>query len=99
MERYRGERLTMKALRIGIVGAGMAGRFHVECLRRVHGAEVELAGVTSLRKESREAFGQKHGIEVFDSLAAMLPHVDLIDVCSPPYAHEEGILAACQAGK
>jgi predicted dehydrogenase len=86
-------------MRIGIAGAGMAGNFHVECLRHVHGVEVEIAGVTSLRPESRKAFGEARGIPVYDSVDAMLEHIDLLDICSPPYAHREGILAAVRAGK
>lgn len=85
-------------LRVGLVGTGFASR-HVECLRRVYGIKVELAGVTSLRPSSRAAFGAKHGIPVFDSVPAMLPHIDLIDICSPPQAHAESILAAAGAGK
>lgn len=86
-------------IRVGLLGAGFAARFHVESLRRVYGAEAVLAGVTSRRAESRARFGRDHGIPVFDDLAAMLPHIDLLDVCSPPCAHEEGILAAAKAGK
>ncbi|MEX0776731.1 MAG: Gfo/Idh/MocA family oxidoreductase [Phycisphaeraceae bacterium] len=89
----------MSVLRIGIVGTGMAGRFHVQCLSRVFGVPIELAGVTSLRPQSRADFGRQHGIPVYDDLQAMLDHVDLIDICSPPYAHEAGILAAAAAGK
>lgn len=86
-------------VRIGIVGAGFAGRYHVDCLRRVYGAQVELTGVTSLRAESREAFGAKYGLKVYRSAEAMLDHVDVLDVCSPPAAHESAILAAAAAGK
>ena len=90
---------SSKTIRVGIVGTGFAGKFHVECLHRIYGATVTLAGVTSRRPESRQAFGKAHNIPVFDSIEAMLPAVDLIDVCSPPYAHEAGILAAAAAGK
>ena len=89
----------MDKVRVGLVGTGFAGRYHVGCLRRVHGVEVELAAVTSRRAESREAFGREHGIPVFDCTEAMLDHIDLLDVCTPPYVHEEGILAAARAGK
>ena len=89
----------MEKVRIGLVGTGFAGRYHVECLRRVYGVEVELAGVTSLHAESREAFGSEYGVPVFNSTDAMPEHVDVLDVCSPPYAHEEAILAAAAAGK
>jgi predicted dehydrogenase len=88
-----------KKIRIGLAGTGFAGRFHVESLRRVYGADVEFAGVTSLRKESRERFGRTHDIPVYDSIAAMLPHVDMLDICTPPAAHEEGMLLAAEAGK
>jgi predicted dehydrogenase len=86
-------------IRVGVVGAGMAGNFHVECLRSIHGLTVEVAGVTSLRPESREAFGKVHGIPVYDSVERMLDAVDLLDICSPPYAHGPGIIAAAKAGK
>jgi predicted dehydrogenase len=89
----------MRKIRVGIVGAGMAGRFHLQCLRRVYGAEVEVTAVTSLRAESRDAFGREHGIPVYPDLSSMVPHVDLLDICSPPYAHEQGILLAAEAGK
>lgn len=86
-------------LRIGLVGAGFAARYHQLCLRRVHGVEVLLAGVTSARAESGRAFAAAHGIPHFDDVAAMLPQVDVLDICSPPYAHESAILAAAAAGK
>ncbi len=88
-----------KKVRVGIVGAGFAANFHTECWRRIYDYDVELAGVTSLHSESRKAFGNKHGITVYDSVEAMLEHVDVLDVCSPPYVHEEGILSAARAGK
>ena len=89
----------MKQLRVGIVGAGMAADFHVACLRRVYGVDVQLAGVTSLRPESRRQFGESRNIPVFASLEAMLDHVDLVDICSPPAVHKQGMLLALQAGK
>jgi predicted dehydrogenase len=89
----------MKTVRIGIVGTGFAGRYHVECLRRVYGTQVQIAGVTSRRRESREAFAAAHGLRAFDAVEPMLDHIDALDVCSPPYAHEEGILAATAVGK
>jgi len=89
----------MKSIRVGIVGTGFAGRFHLECLRRVHGVNVDITAVTSKRPESRNAFGKAHGIRVFPDVQSMLDHVDLLDICSPPYVHEEGIIAAARAGK
>ena len=77
----------------------MAGRFHVECLHRVYGVEVDILGVTSLRKESRECFASRYGVAAFESTEAMLEAIDVLDICSPPSVHEEAILAAAEAGK
>jgi predicted dehydrogenase len=85
-------------LKIGLVGTGFAGEYHVECLQKVYGVNVEIAGVTSLRAESRNAFGAKHGIPVYSSVDEMLPHIDVLDICSPPYAHEENIICAAKQG-
>jgi len=82
-----------------MVGTGFASQCHVECLHRVSGVNVEITGVTSLRAESRESFGRKHSIPVYDDIAAMLPHIDVLDICSPASAHEEGIRWAMAAGK
>jgi len=89
----------MKKLRIGIVGVGMAGSYHIECLRRSHGVAVDVVGCVSMRPERREAFAAKHDIQAFESVEAMLGEIDLLDICSPPYAHEANILAAARAGK
>jgi predicted dehydrogenase len=61
--------------------------------------QVEVTGVTSLQAKRREAFGAEFGVPVFASAAEMLPAVDVLDICTPPYAHEEAILAAAAAGK
>jgi len=89
----------MSNLRIGMVGAGLAAKFHLECFRRIYGVTAEVVAVTSRTPESREAFGREHGIRPFDSVEAMLDDVDVLDICSPTYAHEAGILAAAGAGK
>jgi len=89
----------MTGLRVGLVGVGFAGKFHLECLRRVYGLDVEVTAVTSLREESRTSFGRAHGITPYPNVEAMLPHIDVLDICSPPSAHDEAILQAAAAGK
>jgi predicted dehydrogenase len=89
----------MAPLRIGIAGAGFAARLHLLAYRRVYGTEVRLAGVTSPTPEHREAFARESGATSYPTLAAMLPHVDAVDVCAPPAAHEPLVLEAVDAGK
>lgn len=88
-----------KKVRVGIVGAGYAAAFHYEAYLRVTGVEVEVVGVTSLTKESRERFAASRGIRAFDSLEEMLEEVDLVDNCTSGYAHEPVSIAALEAGK
>lgn len=78
----------MFALRIGIVGSRFAAHLHLLAYRRVYGVDVRLAGVTSPSAERREAFARESGATAYPSLGAMLPHVDAVDVCSPPKTHE-----------
>lgn len=91
--------IMSKKIKVGLIGTGFAGKFHVDCLRRIYGVEVEISGVTSLREERRREFGREHGIRVFPDAASLLDAVDVLDICSPPCAHEEAIIAAANAGK
>lgn len=86
-------------IRIGIVGAGFAAKFHLLNLRRVYGVPVEVVGVTSRSAETREAFARSNGLRSFDSFDALSGAVDVVDLCTPPSTHEELAAAALQRGK
>jgi predicted dehydrogenase len=86
-------------LRIGVVGSRFAAHLHLLAYRRVHGVDARLVGVTSPTADRREAFARQSGATAYASLAAMLPHVDVVDVCSPPATHEPAALEAIEAGK
>jgi predicted dehydrogenase len=83
-------------VRIGFAGAGFASKFHHRNLR---GLAAVSAGVTSVRAESRKAFEAEFGVPAFDSVEAMLPHIDVLDICTPPSSHLPYIRAAAEAGK
>ncbi|MGA8532172.1 MAG: Gfo/Idh/MocA family oxidoreductase, partial [Acidobacteriaceae bacterium] len=57
-------------LRIGLVGAGFAARFHLHNLRRVYSVPLTIAGVTARSPETREAFAREFSIPAFDSFEA-----------------------------
>lgn len=86
-------------LKIGIAGARFAAHLHLLGYRRVYGIDARLVAVTSPTRERREAFARESGATPYPSLAAMLPHVDVVDVCAPPAAHEPLALEAIEAGK
>ena len=89
----------MAPLRVGIVGSRFAAHLHLLAYRRVYGVEARLTAVTSPSIERRDAFARETGATAYPSLAAMLPHVDVVDVCSPPATHEPVALEAIDAGK
>jgi len=88
-----------KAIRVGIVGSGNAAIFHYASYLRVTGFPVKVVGVTSLDKAQCKDFAKRRGIQAYDSLSRLLPQVDLIDNCTPGYAHEPVCVAAFKAGK
>ena len=88
-----------KAIRVGIAGVGFAGEFHYDSIQRVRGVPIEVVGVTSRTPETREKFAAERGIKAFGSVEEMIDACDVIDVCTPPYAHEDLTVMAAQAGK
>jgi predicted dehydrogenase len=89
----------MATLRVGIVGSRFAAHLHLAAYRRAYGVDARLAAVTSPTAERREAFAREIGATPYPTLEAMLPHVDVVDVCAPPAQHEPVALAALAAGK
>jgi predicted dehydrogenase len=88
-----------KAIRVGIVGAKFAARFHFESLRRVYGVPVEVVGVTSKSSESAAAFARERGVKAFGSFEALSEACDVIDLCSPGNTHEPLAVEALRRGK
>jgi predicted dehydrogenase len=87
------------ALRVGIVGSRFAAHLHLLAYRRVYGVDARLVAVTSPTAGRRDAFARETGATAYATLEAMLPHVDVVDVCSPPATHEPVALEAIEAGK
>ncbi|MEW6663866.1 MAG: Gfo/Idh/MocA family oxidoreductase [Thermodesulfobacteriota bacterium] len=86
-------------IRVGIVGTGNAAVFHYASYLKVTGIPVKVAGVADIDKSKCSDFAQKRGIRAFDSLSSLLPEVDVIDNCTPGYAHEPVSVAAFEAGR
>ena len=86
-------------IRVGIVGARFAARFHWEGFHRVHGVPVQVVGVTSKTAEARDAFAEENKIQSFATLADLCEAVDVIDLCTPPASHEQLAVQALALGK
>ncbi|MEW5976202.1 MAG: Gfo/Idh/MocA family oxidoreductase [Acidobacteriota bacterium] len=86
-------------IKVGIVGARFAARFHLKGYQKVFGVPLEVVGFTSKSKESRETFAAEQGIRSFETLDDLLGAVDVVDICAPGYVHESVAVAAFKAGK
>jgi predicted dehydrogenase len=86
-------------VKVGLVGAKFAARFHFEGYQRVYGVPLQVVGLTSKSRESRETFSARHGLKAFDSLQDMLKEIDVVDICAPGYVHESVAVESFRAGK
>ena len=87
---------------IGMAGAGRATELHMNALQRYSGVPVCYKHIIGRRFEQVEAAKQRYGfinasLDFHDLLND--PEIDVIDICTPPYMHEEMIIAALKAGK
>lgn len=93
---------SKKEICIGVAGAGRATELHMNALKRYTGVPVCCKRIIGRRFEQVNAAKGRYGfLEAslnFDDLLND-PEIDVIDICTPPYAHEEMIIKALRAGK
>ena len=87
---------------LGMAGAGRATEIHMNALKRFSGVPVCYKHIIARRFEQVEAMKARFGFETgsleFNDLLND-PEIDVIDICTPPYIHEEMIEKALAAGK
>lgn len=92
----------MRPVVVGMVGAARGTELHMGGYERVHGVELRLKTIMARRPEQLVPAKEKYGFEQlsydFEELIRD-PEINLIDICTPPYAHIEQITRALKAGK
>lgn len=88
--------VTGADIRIGLVGAGYIADWHADAVRATDG--LRLAGVCDKSRETGEGMAAALGVPYFDTLAAMVPHVDAVHVLTPPASHAALATEALDAG-
>lgn len=83
-------------MRIGIIGTGGMGRTHAQSWQQT---PATIAGFMSRSADRGEAMASEFGGKAYTSIEAMLPDVDVIDICTPTALHKAQTLIAAQAGK
>lgn len=92
----------MKTITLGMLGAGRATELHMHALKRVSGIEIKFKTIVAKREEqlvpTAKLYGfEKYSYDINDILED--PEIDVVDICTPPYAHESMIENIIKAGK
>lgn len=85
-------------MKVGIVGTGVAARFHHDALLRVRSARIDAVEVWSPTPEHREAFAAERGCASAPTLASLMDRAEVLHICSPPATHEEIAVEALARG-
>lgn len=92
----------MKKIVIGMVGAGRATELHMQALQRVSGIPLRFKTIVARREEQLIPAKNLYGFEIasydFEDLIND-PEIDVIDICTPPYVHEDMVIRAMESGK
>lgn len=92
----------MNQITLGMVGAGRASELHMAAYARLYGILIRKKCIIAKRWEQVQAAKERYGFENasldFNDLL-LDPEIDVIDICTPPYAHGEMIKRALAAGK
>lgn len=94
--------LAKKEICFGMVGTGRATELHMNALSRYHGVPVRYKHIVGHSMEKAKAAQERYGFEQASvELEELLKdeEIDVVDICTPPYAHEEMIVKSLQAGK
>ena len=84
---------------VGLVGYGFMGKMHAQCYEATGRAKmVALLDVDEeKRKEAESKYGCSTHIDFNDMIASA--DIDLVDICTPTFLHEEYVVKAARAGK
>ena len=84
-------------IKIGLVGAGGMGTVHYHNYRHLEGCAV--AGVVDPSPAGRDR-ASAWGVPVFETIGEMVERagLDLVDVCTPTFLHQDHVTQALQAG-
>jgi predicted dehydrogenase len=83
-------------MKVGIVGVGSMGTTHAAGWTET---PAEIVGFAAETQQEAGKISMQYSTKVYPTLEAMLPDVDVVDLCSPTHLHYEMALKAAAAGK
>lgn len=87
---FSGMNAKQEKLRVGVVGVGHLGQYHVQKYAALE--EAELVGVLDLDRAKADDVAQRYGTRSFQDLTSLLDEVDAVSLAVPTENHfEEGL--------
>lgn len=83
-------------MKVGIVGAGFMGTTHAAGWAET---PAEIVGFAAETEQEAGELAKRYQAKVYPSVDALLPDVDVLDICSPTHLHHEMALKAAAARK
>ena len=86
-------------IKVGLIGYGFMGHMHAQCYGATGQASV--AALVDPEPDRRKEAEAKLGCRTFAAISDLLDsnEVDMVDICTPTYLHEEQVIAVAKAGK
>ncbi|HZV71880.1 MAG TPA: Gfo/Idh/MocA family oxidoreductase [Saprospiraceae bacterium] len=84
-------------IKLGIIGAGHLGRFHIECAQRIEGFSLE--GIYDIDSERALQIGEKYNVNTYHNAEELIYSVDAVCIVTPTSTHYEIAIQAIAAGK
>jgi len=91
----------MERVRIGLVGTGLAGRFHLNNYTKLRGFKADIVAICSKDADLASLAGNYSIPDYYDDLRYLLERkdIDVIDLCTPTDLHEALCIEIARAGK
>lgn len=84
-------------LKIGVLGAGHLGKIHLRLLNESE--KYELVGFYDPDKKNADKVAKEFGYKKFDSIAALINVVDVVDIVTPTLSHHDCAKQSIKQGK
>jgi predicted dehydrogenase len=77
----------MRKLKIGVIGTGHLGKFHIKMLKQIDNCEI--VGVFDVKLDVAKQAGSELNVKTFDTLDELLSEIDAVSIAAVTGAHYE----------
>lgn len=88
--------INHEQVRIGVIGTGHLGKYHIECIERIEG--FVLIGFYDIDENTAQKISSTYQVKAFDDIDQLMNEVDAVCIVTPTSTHYELGLKAIQKG-